>query len=201
MVIHHMEEGFMSGIIMFREVAEKILEIRNQKVIVDRDVAALYGVETKEVNQAVTRNPDKFPDGYVISLNKVEKAELVTNCDHLNSLKFSSALPSAFTEKGLYMLATILKSPTATETTIAIVEAFAKLRELSMVINQLPDIQDKTQQKALMEKSGVLLGEIIDETALEVSGTETSVEINLAVMKIKHTVKREKPKKKGEDDS
>jgi len=189
----------MSGIILFREVAEKILEIRGEKVLVDRDVAELYGVETREVNQAVRNNPDKFPQGYIIALDSEEKGELVKNFDRFNTLKHSTSMPTAFAEKGLYMLATILKSPTATETTIAIVEAFAKLRELSMVINQLPDIQDETQQKALMKKSGALLGEIIDENMLEVSGTETSVEINLAVMKIKHTVKREKPKKKTDN--
>jgi len=183
----------MSGIIMFREVAEKILEIRGEKVILDSHVAELYGVETREINQAVRNNPGKFPEGYIISLDSDEWADLKSKI-LTSSWGGKNKLPNAFTEKGLYMLATILKSPTATETTIAIVEAFAKLRELSHVISQLPDIENEAQQKALMEKSGALLGEIIDDNMLEVSGTETSIEINLAVMKIKHTVKREKPK-------
>ena len=165
--------------------------------IIDRDVAELYGIGTKEVNQAVRNNPDKFPEGYIFSLDSDEKSELVKNFDHLNTLKFAAAMPTAFTyEKGLYMLATILKSPTATETTIAIVEAFAKLRELSRVISQLPDVQGEAQQKALMARSGALLGDIIDENALEVSGTETTFEINLAVMKIKPTA-RIRPKMKS----
>ena len=97
----------------------------------DSDVAELYGVETKRVNEAVSNNPEKFPEGYVWVLNGTEKNEVVENFDHLHKLKFSPQFPKAFTEKGLYMLATILKSPKAVETTIAIVEAYAKLRELS----------------------------------------------------------------------
>ena len=93
------------------------------------------------------------------------------------------------------MLATILKSQEATQTTIAIIETFARIRELSKVISQLPDVQEKSQQKALMQKSAALLGEVLDDNLLEVSGDETTIEVNLAVMKIKHTIKREKRKK------
>ena len=185
----------MSGIIMFREVAEKILDIRGQKALIDKDVAALYGVETKRINEAVGNNPDKFPNGYIITLDSKELDNLRSKISTANVSSMTRVPPKAFTEKGLYMLATILKSPRATETTIAIVEAFAKLRELSRVINQLPDIQDETQQKELMKKSGDILAEVLDDNALEISGDETTIEINLAVMKIKHTVKREKPKK------
>ena len=103
-------------------------------MILDSDVAELYGVETKRVNEAVSNNPEKFPEGYVWVLNGTEKNEVVENFDHLHKLKFSPQFPKAFTEKGLYMLATILKSPKAVETTIAIVEAYAKLRELSRVM-------------------------------------------------------------------
>ncbi len=91
------------------EVEDKIIEIRNKHVIIDSDVAQLYGVETKRINEAVSRNPEKFPEGYFVELNENEKQEVVANCDHLASLKFSPNLPKAFTEKGLYMLATILK--------------------------------------------------------------------------------------------
>jgi pantoate kinase len=103
--------------------------------------------------------------------------------------------PKAFTEKGLYMLATILKSPKATETTIAIVEAFAKMRELSRAISQLSEEQDEGRQKALMRRSGEILMDIIDEDALEITGDETSIELDLAFVKLKRTVKREKRKK------
>lgn len=97
------------NVIRFSDVESCIIELRDQRVLLDRDVAMLYDVETKEINQAVKNNPDKFPAGYLIECNKVEKAELVKNFDRFNPLKHSTALPTAFTEKGLYMLATILK--------------------------------------------------------------------------------------------
>ncbi len=94
-------------IIKYEQVQEKIVEIRNQQVIIDADVAELYGMETKRINEAVKNNPEKFPDGYLIELTQNE-------WDPLKS-KFSTSmkggkvkLPTAFTERGLYMLATIL---------------------------------------------------------------------------------------------
>ncbi len=95
-----------------------IITLRNQQVILDCDVAELYGVETKEINQAVRNNPEKFPEGYIWAIDDQEKNELVKNFDRFEKQKHSSVLPRAFTEKGLYMLATILKSPRAVQTTI-----------------------------------------------------------------------------------
>ena len=137
----------MTDIVGYKEVEERVLTIRGYNVLVDRDAAELYNVETKRINEAVKNNPDKFPEGYLFPLNQQEKDELVENFDRFNTLKHSTALPSAFTEKGLYMLATILKSPKATQTTIAIVEAFAKMRELSKALNTLSEAQEKAQQK------------------------------------------------------
>ena len=117
----------------------KIIVIRDKQVILDRDVAELYGVETKRINEALKNNPDKFPDGYVITLNIKEKDELVENFDRFKTLKHSTVEPHAFTEKGLYMLATILKSPLATEVTIAIIETFSKVREVSRAIAKVND--------------------------------------------------------------
>src|SRR3990167_8613919 len=181
-------------IIKYDQVQDKIIEIRNQNVIIDSDVAELYWVETKQINQAVSRNPDKFPDGYVINLTKQEKEEVVTNCDHLQNLKFSPNLPNAFTEKGLYMLATILKSPQAVETTLAIIETFSKVRELSHVIHQIQSLPEHSpKQKTLMERTGDLIGDlIIPDEELEVVGTETTYEMNLAIFKLKRTVKKGK---------
>ena len=109
----------MSDIIRYSEVEEKILTIRDQQVLLDSSVAELYGVEAREINQAVRNNPDKFPEGYIIALDAEEwenlKSKILTS-----SWGGKRKLPNAFTEKGLYMLATILKSPRATETTIAI---------------------------------------------------------------------------------
>jgi len=136
------------------QVEDRILTIRDQNVLLDNDVASLYGVETREINQAIHRNPDKFPEGYILQLDKMEwqslkskvlisnrKKEEITNCDLLSGKKYSNVPPKAFTEKGLYMLATILKGGRAVQTTIAIVETFAKIREqtpecLSQLYNQ-----------------------------------------------------------------
>jgi hypothetical protein len=97
----------------FSQVQSRIIALRNQRVILDSNVAELYGVETREINQAVKNNPDKFPKGYVFELEKSEKEEVIKNFDKLPS-KYSPSIPKAFTEKGLYMLATILKSLRAT---------------------------------------------------------------------------------------
>jgi len=109
---------------------DRIIEIRDQKALLDVDVAEIYGVETKRINEAVKNNPNKFPTGYVIKLDE-------TAWDGLKS-KFSTSikggkvkLPSAFPEKGLYMLATILKGQQAVRATLAIIETFSKIRELS----------------------------------------------------------------------
>ncbi|MDR1860301.1 MAG: ORF6N domain-containing protein [Bacteroidales bacterium] len=101
------------------KVEDRIIRLRNQNVIIDSDVAALYGVETREVNQAVKNNPDKFPvgKGYIFELSKTEKEEVVKIFDN-PKYKFFPTPPKAFTEKGLYMLATILKSEVATATTL-----------------------------------------------------------------------------------
>ncbi|HAX61173.1 MAG TPA: DNA-binding protein [Elusimicrobia bacterium] len=179
------------NIVKFEEIENKIIEIRSQKTILDSDVAKLYGVGTRDINKSVKNNPDKFPTGYIFELTSDEKQDVVENFHHLYKLKFSPQLPKAFTEKGLYMLATILKSPRATQTTISIIEAFAKLRQLTRNIKELSAIQDKTTQKSLMKKSGGLIAEILDD-GLKTSGSETTVEINFAVLKLKHTIKKDK---------
>ena len=119
------------------KVTSRIVSIRGTQVIIDRDIAELYGVETRVVNQAVRRNAEKFPQDYMFQLSKEEKAEVITNCDHLQKLRFSSALPYVFTEQGLYMLATILKSPVALDTTFAIINTFTKLRQLSRAMQRV----------------------------------------------------------------
>ncbi len=179
----------MSDIVKFTNIENKIIDIRNQKVILDADVAELYGVQTKEINQAVRNNPDKFPQGYILELNIEEKKEVVKNFDHLENLKFSKVLPKAFTEKGLYMLATILRSEKATETTIGIIETFTKIRMFSQNITDIVENKDQKVQKTLMKQSSELISEILGSDK-DISETETSIELNLAVLKIKHTIKR-----------
>jgi hypothetical protein len=107
----------MSDIAKFEDLENRIIEIKGQKVLLDSDVAQIYGVETRDVNKAVTKNPYKFPAGYVVALSKTEKQGLVENFHKFNKLKHSTVNPKAFPEKGLYMLATILKSPQAIQAT------------------------------------------------------------------------------------
>ena len=185
----------MSKIANFEEVEKRVITIQGKQVIIDRDVADLYGVETKRVNEAIKNNPDKFPEGYIISLELEEWTSLRSKISTLETNgkgQHSKYVPKAFTEKGLYMLATILKSPQATQTTIAIVETFTRIRELSSVITRLHDTHDESEQKSLMQKSGDLLSEILDDNTLEVSGDETTIELNMALVKLKHTIKRSK---------
>lgn len=171
------------------DVEKKIIVVRNQQVIVDSDVATLYGVSTKEINQAVKNNPEKFPDGYIFPLTFHEKCEVVKNFDHLQKLKFSKVLPMAFTERGLYMLATILKGKNAVKTTLEIVDTFVKIRELSRTVMEIPKEPDEVKQKSLMKKGGELISELIG-SGMETSEAETEIELNFAMLKIRHKVKK-----------
>jgi hypothetical protein len=116
-------------------VERAILLIRGEKVILDAELAGFYGVETKVLNQAVKRNIDRFPADFMFRLTKREKTEVVTDCDHLDRLKFSYALPLAFTEHGAIMAATVLNSPRAVQVSVYVVRAFVRLRRF-MAENQ-----------------------------------------------------------------
>ena len=182
----------MEGIIKFNLIEDYIIDLRGKKVILDSDVATLYGMETREINQAVRNNPAKFPDGYVFEISKSVADDLQSkNLITINPM--SRVLPKAFTEKGLYMLATILKGERATQTTIAIIEAFAKLRELSRTIGEMSANPDKFRQKSLMEKSGEIMADLFGED-MQTDETSTELELNFAVLKLKHTIKRKEKK-------
>jgi len=174
-----------------KNIENKIIKLREAYVILDSDVAELYGIETKQINQAVSRNQNKFPEGYILKLEKAEKDEVVTNCDHLKHLKYSPGLPKAFTEKGLYMLATILKSPKATETTIGIIETFSKVKEVSRTIQSISSTPENSpSHQELMQKAGDLISDLVVPQDLKTSEAEASVEVNLALVKFKYTVKK-----------
>ena len=163
----------------------KIIFIREQRVILDRDVAELYGVETRRINEALKNNPDKFPDGYVITLNIKEKDELVENFDRFKTLKHSTVEPHAFTEKGLYMLATILKSPLATEVTIAIIETFSKVREVSRAIAKVNDDAEKGIMPKEEEQGKIqnLMGEVLADN-LPLKMRKMAFSLNLGFLKV-----------------
>ena len=163
----------------------KIIVIRDKQVILDRDVAELYGVETKRINEALKNKPDKFPDGYVITLNIKEKDELVENFDRFKTLKHSTVEPHAFTEKGLYMLATILKSPLATEVTIAIIETFSKVREVSRAIAKVNDDAEKGIMPKEEEQGKIqnLMGEVLADN-LPLKMRKMAFSLNLGFLKV-----------------
>jgi len=187
----------MSELISYQDVKDRIMEIRGEHVLLDRDVAELYGVETKRVNEAVANNPEKFPERYIIILDDDDWDSLRSKFSTLETGgkgQYTKYKPKAFTEKGLYMLATILKSPIATQTTIAIVETFAKIREFANIMTQLPDIKEDEVKNSLIQRGGDIFAEILDDNILEVCGDEITFELDLAIMKLKRTVKREKKK-------
>ena len=195
-------------IVKYEQVKDKIIVLRGEPVLLDADVAQLYGVETRVVNQAVKNNPDKFPVGYLFKLDKQEVADLkskiltsssqLTDNQELTDLRSKNLtsswggarkIPTAFTERGLYMLATILKSPRATQTTLAIIETFVQIRELARTMQSAVQAEDEKQKKSLMQKSGELIGDILG-SQFETVGTETEVELNFAMVKIRHKVIR-----------
>ena len=110
------------------QIQKKICVIREKRVMLDSDLACLYGVEVKQLNQAVKRNIKRFPMDFMFRLTKKEFAELVTNCDQLKNLKFRSAFPYVFTEQGVAMLAAVLNSQKAIDVNIQIMRAFVQLR-------------------------------------------------------------------------
>jgi hypothetical protein len=138
-----------------KPVESLILTIRGSKLLIDADLAAIYGVETRALNQAVKRNSERFPKDFIFQLNADEKLKVITNCDHLSQLKFAKSLPFAFTEHGALMAATVLNSPEAVAMSVYVVRAFIQMRERLAanreILKRLTEI-DKT----LLEHDSVL---------------------------------------------
>jgi len=128
-------------------IMNKIIVLREKKVMIDRDLAELYGVTTKRLNEQVKRNKKRFPEDFMFQLTVEEKTEVVAKCDHLKILKYSPNLPFAFTEHGAVMLASILNSETAIEVNIQVVRVFTKMREMILthkdILLQLEKIEKK----------------------------------------------------------
>ena len=156
----------VSSFISQEVVERRIYLIRGKKVMIDQDLADLYQVPTKVLNQAVKRNLGRFPVDFMFRLNGVEKKEVVTNCDHLQKLKFSPQLPYVFTELGVAMLSSVLNSERAIQVNIQIMRTFSKLKELLLrnkdlhiKLNELEKKYDKQFQvvfkaiKLLVDKS------------------------------------------------
>ena len=121
-----------NNIIPIEVITERIFEIRGEKVMIDADLAKLYGVPTKRLNEAVKRNSKRFPKDLMFRLSTEERNELVANCDRFTNLKHSSSMPHAFTEAGVAMLSSVLNSETAIQINLQIIRAFIRLRRMLM---------------------------------------------------------------------
>ncbi len=181
---------------LYSKVMASIQDVKGQPVILDKDVAILYGVGTRIVNQAVKRNQERFPKDYRFQLSEDDVKNLKSQ-NVIASWGGRRTLPYAFTEKGLYMLATVLKSKQATEVTFAIIETFAKVRSLKSELVALHQEKDKIRQGEKMHHFSELLSDIVMPD-LETTETESTLELNFFIGKIKHTVKRVK-KNNGTD--
>jgi hypothetical protein len=128
-------------------IKDKIIFIQDQKVILDFHLAELYGVETRVLKQQVRRNLDRFPADFMFQLSKREWTELITICDKLGDLKFTPSLPFAFTEQGVAMLSSVLRSPKAIEVNIAIIRTFVKLRQMMESSSKLKTKIEEMEKK------------------------------------------------------
>jgi tRNA/tmRNA/rRNA uracil-C5-methylase (TrmA/RlmC/RlmD family) len=174
------------------QVKSKIIKLRNQNVLLDSDVAELYGVETRAINQAVKRNLEKFPDGYLLQLDFGEwrnlKSQIVTSIERGGKTK----LPTAFTERGLYMLATILKGPQAIQTTLAIIDAFVQVKELIQNVHQMANAKDE-QKIEIFNNSADIISELLDSDLI-MSQHETSFKLKLPFFEVSRKVTKVKNK-------
>ncbi|HAB26895.1 MAG TPA: DNA-binding protein [Xanthomarina gelatinilytica] len=128
-------------------IQNKIYQVRGERIMLDFDLAEMYGVETRALKQAVRRNLERFPEDFMFQLSKPEWQQLITNCDNLpENIKFSPATPFAFTEQGVAMLSSVLNSKKAIEVNIAIIRAFVVLRQ------HLADYKDLKEAIAILEK-------------------------------------------------
>lgn len=145
------------NIVATEVIPARILTIRSQRIMIDADLAELYGVPTKALNQAVKRNQGRFPPDFMFQLTPEEKAEVVTNCDHLAKLKFAKSMPFAFTEHGAIQAANVLNSAQAVEMGIYVVRAFVRMRELVVahqdLAKRLADLEEKTEALTLQQDS------------------------------------------------
>ena len=151
----------MDDIVPSEIIAGTIFTIRGERVIIDRDLANLYSVTTKALNQAVSRNEQRFPADFMFRLSKQEKDELVTKCDRLNALKHSSSLPRVFTEQGVAMLSSVLNSERAIQVNIQIMRTFTKLRQA--ILNNEDLRKELSELKQLTEERFKVVFEALDQ--------------------------------------
>ena len=173
------------------DLKNKIYTIRGVQVMRDSDLAQIYGYETKRFNEQVKNNIERFDEDFrfqltddevkIVSRSKISTLEQSQGKGHYSKYNFK-----AFTERGLYMLATVLKSPRATQTTLAIIDTFVEVREMARTMEALQNVTDGgREQQTLLQKTGQLLATVVGNN-LSTASTETEIELNFAVVKIKH---------------
>ncbi|MFH1352145.1 MAG: ORF6N domain-containing protein [bacterium] len=137
----------MSDLVPVEVIANKIFLIRGQKVMLDKDLAELYGVPTKRLNEQVKRNIRRFPEDFMFQLTSEEKNELVANCDRFKTLKHSTVAPYAFTEQGVAMLSSVLNSERAIAVNIQIMRTFTQMRRMMLSYRDLKEKIEKMESK------------------------------------------------------
>jgi hypothetical protein len=188
---------YFVDVVQFKSLEKKLINLNDELVLIDKDVAELYKIEPKKLRQQLKRNSDKFPKSYAYRVSEEEFEWMVSQNVTPSKQSFGGSLPYVFTEKGLYMVATILKSPQATQATFNIIETFAKIKELSRNINALTKTDDKTVQKELSQKTSTILEDLIeideeyiDNDNEEIIETQTKFEFNLGFAKVTRNIKK-----------
>lgn len=188
----------MMHISKFNTLENKLIKLKNKLVLLDKDIADLYEIEPKRLKEQLKRNIEKFPIDYAYQISDEELKFMVSQNATPSKKQYGGSNPWVFTEKGLYMVATILKSKNAINATFTIIETFAKIKELSKNINEIMKTEDESKQKELALASNKILEEIIeidsdileDDEDGEVIETTTKFEFNLGFAKVSRNIKK-----------
>ncbi len=188
----------MMNISKFNTLENKLIKLKNKLVLLDKDIADLYEIEPKRLKEQLKRNIEKFPIDYAYQISDEELEFMVSQNATPSKKQYGGSNPWVFTEKGLYMVATILKSKNAINATFTIIETFAKIKELSKNINEIMKTEDENKQKKLAIASNRILEDIIeiDSNILEddedgkVIETTTKFEFNLGFAKVSKSIKK-----------
>lgn len=187
----------MSDIVKLIDLESKLIEYKGKLVLIDSDVAVLYGTTTTNLNKAINRNIERFPSSYMIETTKEEMVNLIFQ-NGISSHGGRRKPPKLFTEEGLYMVATVLKTEKATQATFAIIETFKKIRQISKNLQSIVKTDNISQQENLIENSNKLLNEVIEADIIEEGKLEKKVkkitdqfEINLGVVKFKRVIENQ----------
>lgn len=186
-------------IVKFESLESKLINLNDNLVLLDKDVALLYEIEPKRLREQLKRNIERFPKDYAYQLTDEEVIIMGSQNATPSKKQYGGTNPWVFTEKGLYMVSTILKSKNALNATFIIIETFANIKQLSRNLNSIDENQTKEEQLSLVEQSNILLEKIIDiqpTTKLKDDETEveTKIELNLGVVKVSRVVKSKKVK-------